>query len=89
MQDHAVDIGSKTASIGGGAATLLFGLTANEVAAIVGAIVAVCGLIVQVWYTLEKRSRGKELHAAQLAALREGRLHGATTSEHSGTEEDR
>lgn len=73
MQDNIVDVGSKTASIGGGTATLLFGLTANEIAAIVGAFVAVVGLLVQVWYTLEKRTRGKELHAAQIAALREGR----------------
>ncbi len=88
MQDHAIDIGSKTASIGGGTATLLFGLQANEFAAIVGAVVAVLGLAVQIWYTLEKRTRGKALLAAQIAALREGRSNGAYGTEYGGTEED-
>lgn len=73
MQDqHIVDVGSKAASIGGGAATLFFGLNAAETAAIVGAFVAVAGLIVQVIYTLDKRSRAVELHKLEVENLRAG-----------------
>lgn len=79
-----MDVGSKAASIGGGAATLFFGLTAAETAAIVGAIVAVIGLAVQVWYTLDKRSRGIELHRLEVERLKNANA----PTEHRSSEED-
>lgn len=72
VQEQTIDVGSKVASVGGGTATLFFGLTASETAAIIGAVVAVVGLVVQVLYTLDKRGRAVELHRLEVERLRNG-----------------
>jgi len=63
---------AQVATYGGGSSAVFFGLTANETAAAVGAIVAVIGLVMQCWYTLDKRARAVEMHRAELEALRNG-----------------
>lgn len=55
----------------GGATAVIGGLTANEIAAFVGAIVAVLGLIVQIIFKLRSDRREAELHRARLAELTE------------------
>lgn len=75
VQEQTIDVGSKVASVGGGTATLFFGLTASETAAIVGAIVAVVGLAVQVAYTWGKHKRAAELHREKMQRLRDSEAH--------------
>lgn len=55
----------------GGATAVFGGLTANEIAAFVGAAVAVLGLIVQVYFKARADRREVELHRARLAELAE------------------
>lgn len=75
LQDRAdarrVAVG-KTASMGGGLSALVFGLNANEVAALFGAAVAVVGLVVQIHYNRRKDRRGSELHELRKARLLAG-----------------
>lgn len=47
--DQIVATAAKTATYGGGSAAVFFGLSANEIAALIGAAVAIVGLGVQ-WY---------------------------------------
>src|SRR3546814_3096754 len=56
----------KTATFGGSASAFLFGLSANEVAAVVGALVAVIGLCVQVFYNRRRDRRETEEHKARM-----------------------
>lgn len=75
LQDRADALGvavGKTASMGGGLSALVFGLNANEVAALVGAAVAVVGLVVQIHYNRRKDRRGSELHELRKARLLAG-----------------
>ena len=67
-----VDVGAtaQTATYGGGASAMFFGLTANETAAVVGAVVAVLGFAVQCLYTLDKRSRAVVLHKLEVERLK-------------------
>jgi hypothetical protein len=70
--DKTVDIGAQSAMYGGSTGSLLlWGLQINDLAAIVAALVAVAGLVVNVWYTLQKNSRAQELHRANLEGLRD------------------
>lgn len=74
---------------GGSGAGLYFGLfSINELAAIVGAFVAVCGLAVQIWYTLQKNARAQELHRISLEGLQLDKTHGSRAANLSGSEED-
>lgn len=57
----------------GGLAAILGGFTASEIAAFVGAAVAVLGLVVQVYFKARSDRREVELHRAQLADLDEAR----------------
>ena len=57
----------KTATYGGGASAFLFGLTANEFAAIAGVIVAVAGLCVQVYFNRKRDRRETDEHKARMA----------------------
>lgn len=59
----------KTATYGGGASAFVFGLSANEAAAVVGAIVAVIGLCVQVFYNRRRDRRESEEHKARMRSL--------------------
>lgn len=50
------------AQYGGSGAAVYFGLTANEIAAFGGLIIAIIGLIVNIWYKHQhlKLAKGKE-----------------------------
>lgn len=63
MKEQTVDAvgltAGKTATFGGGVSAILFGLSAYDVAAITGAVVAVLGLCLQ-WYYNRRRDRREE-----------------------------
>lgn len=72
LQDQADAIGiaaGKTATYGGGVSAFVFGLSANEVAALGGLVVAIIGLCVQVYYNRRKDHRAVELHELRKARL--------------------
>lgn len=75
---------AQVATYGGSATAMFFGLTANETAALVGAGVAVIGLVVQCLYTWDKRKRGVELHKLEVERLRNG----VSAAFRQNTEED-
>lgn len=61
-------LGIANKSIAAGAGTAIIGgLTANEVAALGGLLVAVLGLLVQIVFKLRADRRAAELHRARLA----------------------
>lgn len=61
----------KAGTYGGGASALIFGLSASEFAALVGAVVAIAGLAVQ-WYFNRRRDRREQAEfEARMAAFRE------------------
>lgn len=64
----------KTATYGGGASAFVFGLSANEVAALGGLLVAIIGLCVQVFYSRRKDRRHAEEHALRMKNLRDGHV---------------
>lgn len=71
--DREIDMGAQSAMYGGaGAALTVWGLQLSEWAAIVSAAVAVLGLIVHFWYTLQKNRRAEEIHRATLEEIRSG-----------------
>lgn len=57
----------KTAAVGGGASAFLFGLSANEVAALGGLAVAIIGLCVQ-WYYNHRRDKREQAESAERRA---------------------
>lgn len=61
----------KTATYGGGASAFFFGLSANEVAALGGLLVAAVGLCVQIYYNRRKDKRDAEYHFARMSELRD------------------
>ena len=69
--DGAVLLAAKTATYGGGASAVWFGLSANEWAALVGVLVAVMGLCVQVYYSRRRDRREVEYHVERMRELRE------------------
>lgn len=72
-QQHIDAIGvtvGKVASVGGGTAGLLFGLTANEVAALAGIVIGALGLLVQWHYNRKRDRREASEHEARMARLR-------------------
>ena len=75
MKDQAVEATiagvAKNFAVGGGTTAVLGGLTANEVAAFGGLIVAAIGLLVQWYYKRKDDRRQDELHLARLAELRD------------------
>lgn len=74
MNEHsdaiAVAVG-KTATYSGGASAFVFGLTANELAAIGGLLVAAIGICIQWYYGRRRDRRETEYHTARLERLRE------------------
>ena len=67
----AVGLG-KTASVSGGASALVFGLNANEFAAIAGVVVALIGVGVQVFFGRRRDKRETEYHRLRVARLPAG-----------------
>lgn len=67
----AVAVG-KTATYSGGASAFVFGLTANELAAIGGLFVAMIGVCIQWFYGRRRDNREAEFHVARLKRLDEG-----------------
>ena len=61
-------------SLGGGGLAVLGGLTANEVAALVGVLIALVGLIVQIYYKRKDDCRREERHRLYLAGRRDAPL---------------
>jgi biopolymer transport protein ExbB/TolQ len=57
-------------TVGGGATAVIGGMSANELAALGGLVVAVIGLFVQWYYKRKADKREIELHAARLRDLR-------------------
>jgi len=57
--------------MGGGGIALWGGLTANDIAAFGGLLVAVIGVCIQWYYKRRADRRDAELHAAKLADIRE------------------
>lgn len=56
----------KTATFSGAGAAFVFGLSANEFAALVGVFVGIAGLCVQWYYNRRRDRREDELHAVKL-----------------------
>ena len=54
-----------TAQYGGSATAVYFGLTANEIAAFGGLIIAIIGLIVNIWYKHQHLKIAKEKAQAE------------------------
>lgn len=57
----------KIASVGGGTSALVFGLTANEVAALAGIAIGVLGLVIQWHYNRRRDRRETAEHMARMA----------------------
>ena len=69
--DHAAALANKT-TIAGSSLAGIGWLTSNEVYGLVGAAVAVIGLLVTWHYKREANRRHAELHAVKMARLRAG-----------------
>lgn len=74
MQDHASDLIAaavgKNMAVGGGTSALVFGgLAINDLAAIVGVLIAVIGVCIQFYYKRRADRREAVWTAAQLADL--------------------
>ena len=74
MQDHAQDLAmaaiGKNMAVTGGGSAVVFGLAASDVAAIAGVLIALVGVVIQIYYKRRADRRDAELHAAQMADLR-------------------
>lgn len=88
LRDNVDTIGlavGKIGTYGGGTSALLFGLSASEFAALVGAVVAIAGLVVQ-WYFNRRRDRREQAdreerraeHEARMRSLQSGKAKPAT-----------
>ena len=74
MQDKMDAIGAtagKATALSGGTAAFIFGLSANEVAALMGVVVGVIGLVIQWYYNRRRDRRDQELHAVKLRRWRD------------------
>jgi hypothetical protein len=69
MRDESIAAGAQKVVYGGGSAAFIGGLTANEIAAFGGLLVAIVGVIVQIYYNRKRDRREQELHAARLDRL--------------------
>ena len=63
---HTVEAAAKVATYGGSASAFLFGLTANEFAAVSGVVIALVGLAVQVIFALRRDRREENAIRARL-----------------------
>lgn len=67
--DHMGAAAGKYATYGGGATAAWFGLSASEIAAVIGAIVAIAGWLTQVYFSRKRERREAEEHAARMARM--------------------
>lgn len=76
LRDNVDTIGlaaGKVGTYGGGASALIFGLSASEFAALVGAVAALAGFVVQ-WYFNRRRDRREQAeHEARLRQYQSGK----------------
>ena len=74
MKDHAIEATiaavAQKSTVGGAAVSLYGGMTANELAAFVGAAVAVIGLLVQFYYKRKDDKRKTELQQWRLSGAK-------------------
>lgn len=68
MSAGAVAAAAHKVTIGAGGTAVIAGLTANEAAALIGASVAVLGLLVNAYYKHKDEVRKAELHRARVQA---------------------
>lgn len=65
--EQSVEVAARTATYGGAtSAVAAWGLSWPEIAAIVGAVVAIAGLAVQVWAAIRRDRREAELHRRRI-----------------------
>lgn len=66
IQEHATEaaitVAAKTAQYGGGASAVFFGLTANEFAALVGALIAAGGYLTSLYFQWKRNRREQAEH---------------------------
>ncbi|KAF1017684.1 MAG: hypothetical protein GAK31_00952 [Stenotrophomonas maltophilia] len=60
----------KNAAYAGGAAALIGGLSANDIAAFGGLLIAVVGVLVQIYFARKRNARDAELHQARMDEFR-------------------
>lgn len=67
ISEHEVELAGRTMTYGGGAsAVAAWSLSWSEIAAVVGAVVAVIGLVVQIWASVRRDRREAELHRLRM-----------------------
>ena len=63
MTEQMIDKGAQVTTFAGSAVSItVWGLDISDLGVIVSATVAVCGLVVHVWYTLRKDRRAQQAH---------------------------
>lgn len=76
MRDQAAEVTiaavAHKVTTAGGVAAIFGGLTANDIAAFGGLLVAVIGVIVQIYFNRKRDRRETELHKARLRELDRG-----------------
>lgn len=67
--DETIASAASWGSAGGGATSLYGWLTSNDMLAVIGAVVAVLGFLVNLIFQVRRDRREAELHAARMAQL--------------------
>lgn len=62
---------AQSMTYGGASTAVVSGLTLNQIGVIVGIVVGMCGLCLQVWYTVRKDRREAEEHRLKIEFNRE------------------
>ena len=70
--EASVAAAANKVTTGAGVTAVIGGLTANEIAAFGGLLVAIIGLLVQWYYKRKADKRDAELHTERLKDLRDG-----------------
>lgn len=67
----AIGVGvGKVATYGGGASAFVFGMSASEFAAVVGAVVAVLGWLTQIYFNRRRERREQSEYEARMVQYR-------------------
>jgi hypothetical protein len=71
MIDHSlIEKSAENATIGGGLTAIMGGLTSTDIAAFGGLLVALIGLLINIYYKHQDNKREQELHEARLRQFR-------------------